>query len=102
MVLIGCRDCQEVGAKTVNVRAQNPFAGKVPEEMRVPISCVGGTSMGSLIGSVYAAGVSTDAMTETLSEIDWDAIFTDDPPRTEKPLRAKRNDDYENLSRLEL
>ena len=74
---------------------------KVLEEMRVPISCVAGTSMGSLVGGAFAAGVSIDEMTRTLRDIDWNAIFTDDPPRTQKPFHAKR-DDYENLSRLEL
>jgi len=74
---------------------------KVLEEMRVPIACIAGTSMGSLVGGAYASGVSIDEMTETLGEIDWNAIFTDDPGRTQKPFRAKR-DDYENLTRLEL
>jgi NTE family protein len=74
---------------------------KVLEEMRVPISCIAGTSMGSLVGGVYAAGLSLEETTAYLSAIDWDAIFTDDPSRTEKPYRAKR-DDYLNLFRLEL
>lgn len=74
---------------------------KVLEEMRVPISCIAGTSMGALVGGVYAAGVPTDRMTEWLGRIDWTALFTDDPPRTEKPFRAKR-DDYENLFRFEV
>ncbi|MFM1892118.1 MAG: hypothetical protein RLZ44_1195, partial [Pseudomonadota bacterium] len=74
---------------------------KVLEELRIPIDCIAGTSMGSLIGGVYAAGVSLDDMTARLAQIDWDEIFTDDPPRTEKPFRAKR-DDYQNLFRLEL
>lgn len=74
---------------------------KVLEEMRIPISCIAGTSMGSLVGGAYAAGVSVDEMTRRIEAIDWKAIFTDDPARTEKPFRAKR-DDYENLFRFEL
>jgi len=74
---------------------------RVLEEMRIPIDCIAGTSMGSLVGGSYAAGVSVDEMTERLSAIDWRDIFTDDPPRDEKPYRAKR-DDHENLFRLEL
>lgn len=74
---------------------------KVLEEMRIPISCIAGTSMGSLVGGVYAAGVSIDEMIDRIGRIDWNALFNDDPPRVEKPFRAKR-DDYENLFRLEL
>jgi NTE family protein len=74
---------------------------KVLEEMRIPIACIAGTSMGALVGGLYAAGVTTDEMTERLARIDWDDLFNDDPARTEKPFRAKR-DDFENLIRLEL
>ncbi|MCP5429442.1 MAG: patatin-like phospholipase family protein [Chromatiaceae bacterium] len=74
---------------------------KVLEEMRIPIACIAGTSMGSLVGGVYASGVPLDEITARLSDIDWDDLFTDDPPRNEKPFRAKR-DDFENLFHLEL
>lgn len=74
---------------------------KVLEEMRIPISCIAGTSMGAIVGGLYAAGVTTGEMTERLGGIDWNDLFDDDPPRTEKPFRAKR-DDFENLFRLEL
>ena len=74
---------------------------RVLEEMRIPIACIAGTSMGSLVGGVYAAGVPLDEITDRLSGIDWDDLFTDDPPRTEKPFRAK-SDDFKNLFHLEL
>ncbi len=31
---------------------------KVLEEMRVPVDCIAGTSMGSLVGGAYASGMS--------------------------------------------
>jgi len=71
------------------------------EEMRIPISCIAGTSMGSLIGGVYATGMPAGEIIERVGRIDWQDTFTDDPPRTEKPFRAKQ-DDYLNLFRLEL
>jgi len=74
---------------------------RVLEEMRIPISCIAGTSMGALVGGTYASGVSLDEMSDRIGTIDWNAIFSDDPQRVEKPFRAKR-DDYENLARLEL
>ena len=74
---------------------------KVLEEMRIPVSCIAGTSMGALIGGVYAAGMPLDELTGRVARIDWDDTFNDDPPRTEKPFRAKR-DDFFNLFPLEL
>jgi NTE family protein len=74
---------------------------KVLEEMRIPISCIAGTSMGSLVGGIYASGMPVDEMVERVEAIAWDDLFTDDPPRQEKPFLAKR-DDYENLFGFEL
>lgn len=74
---------------------------KVLEEMRIPISCIAGTSMGSLVGGIYASGMPLDEMTERVEAIEWDGLFSDDPPRSEKPFLAKR-DDYENLFDFEL
>jgi NTE family protein len=74
---------------------------KVLEELRIPIACIAGTSMGSLIGGVYAAGLPLDAITDRLAGLDWNELFTDDPPRIEKPYRAKR-DDFENLFNFEV
>ena len=71
------------------------------ERMRIPIDCIAGTSMGALIGGGYAAGVSIDEMEARLARTDWNALFVDDPPRTEWPFREKR-DDVENLFRFEL
>jgi len=71
------------------------------ERMRVPIDCIAGTSMGALVGGVYASGVTTDAIIDRLSRVDWDQLFVDDPPRDQKPFRAKK-DDYLNLFHFEL
>ncbi|MGD8909715.1 MAG: patatin-like phospholipase family protein [Chromatiales bacterium] len=74
---------------------------KVLEEMRIPISCIAGTSMGSLVGGIYATGMPLDEMERRVATMQWEDLFTDDPPRSEKPFLAKR-DDYENLFDLEL
>ncbi len=59
------------------------------EELRVPIDCVAGTSMGSIIGGLYAAGMTPKDMEQTLQRIDWPKIFIDGPPRADLPFRAK-------------
>ncbi len=60
------------------------------EELQVPIDCIAGTSMGSIIGGLYASGMSPAEMRETLSKINWPAVFTDGPPRADLPFRTKQ------------
>lgn len=62
---------------------------KMLEELRVPIDCVAGTSMGSIIGGLYASGMTAGGMDETLGKIDWLQVFTDGPPRADLPFRTK-------------
>ena len=56
---------------------------KTLEEMRVPVDCIAGTSMGSIIGGLYASGMSPEQMSEAVQRIDWPAAFTDGPPRAD-------------------
>src|SRR6478672_4198134 len=60
---------------------------KVLEEMRVPISCVTGTSMGAVVGGAYAAGTPSAELEAFVRRADWDEIFRDSPPRTEISTR---------------
>ncbi len=63
---------------------------KVLEEMRIPIDCVAGTSMGSIIGGLYASGMTVDDMEQTLARINWPEVFRDGPPRADLPFRTKQ------------
>ncbi|MDG4554053.1 MAG: patatin-like phospholipase family protein [Candidatus Competibacter sp.] len=60
------------------------------EEMRIPVDCVAGTSMGSIIGGLYASGMTPSDMDATLKRIDWPEVFTDGPPRADLPWRTKQ------------
>ena len=62
---------------------------QVLEEMRVPVDCVVGTSMGALVGATYAAGVGPKDMREVLQATDIGALFVDEPPRSQIPQRVK-------------
>jgi len=64
---------------------------KTLEAMRVPVDCIAGTSMGSIIGGLYASGMSPEQMSEAVQRIDWPAAFTDGPPRTDLPFRIKED-----------
>ncbi|HAS52537.1 MAG TPA: hypothetical protein DCS21_12675, partial [Gammaproteobacteria bacterium] len=63
---------------------------KILEELRIPIDCIAGTSMGSIIGGLYASGMTPDQMERALKKIDWPAAFKDGPPRPDLPFRTKQ------------
>ncbi len=44
---------------------------KVLEELRVPVHCVAGTSMGSIVGGGFAAGATPNEMQRLMTETDW-------------------------------
>ena len=44
---------------------------KYLEEMGIPVDYVAGTSMGSIIGGLYALGYSPDEMAKLIGEMDW-------------------------------
>ncbi len=69
---------------------------KVLEELRVPISCVTGTSMGAIVGATFAAGTPPAEMEKMVLAANWDEIFRDRPPRDEIAVRRKI-DDYKTL-----
>jgi NTE family protein len=73
---------------------------KVLEEMRIPISCITGTSMGAIVGGTYASGRSADEMAKIVVSARWDEIFRDSPPRKEIAVRRKF-DDYKTLFKPE-
>lgn len=62
------------------------------ERLRVPVDFVAGTSMGAIVGGLYAAGLSTDDMKKVLVDIDWDEIFRDRPEREFLSRRRKFDD----------
>lgn len=73
---------------------------KVLEELRVPIDIITGTSMGAIVGGMYAYGYSVDEIERLLAETDWDTSFSDEPPRQNRSLRRKQ-DDYKFLIKQE-
>ncbi len=65
---------------------------QVLEEMRVPVDLVVGTSMGSLVGGLYASGYSPESIEASILALDWREVFTDRPPRKNIPFRRKQDD----------
>jgi NTE family protein len=69
---------------------------KVLEEMRIPISCVTGTSMGSIVSGAFAVGRTPADIEKMVLATDWNEVFRDNPPRQEISIRRKA-DDYKTL-----
>ncbi|KFB76436.1 MULTISPECIES: patatin-like phospholipase family protein [Candidatus Accumulibacter] len=65
---------------------------EVLEKMRVPVDCVAGTSMGGLVAGAYAAGLKPAMMRTELAKADWDDLFQDDPPYSQRSFRKKALD----------
>src|SRR5688572_21028356 len=62
---------------------------KVLEELRVPIDCLVGTSMGAIIGGAWASGTSAADIEQLVRAIDWNQVLDDDLPRPDRSARAK-------------
>ena len=69
---------------------------KVLDEMRIPISCVTGTSMGSIVSGAFAVGRSPADIEQMVLATNWNEIFRDKPSRAEISTRRKV-DDYKTL-----
>jgi NTE family protein len=61
----------------------------VLEELRVPVDCLVGTSVGAIIGASYAAGRSPAEIERMIRGADWDRLLSDDPPRAQRSAYAK-------------
>lgn len=74
---------------------------KVLDEMRIPIDAIAGTSMGAVVGGLYASGMPAADIEKLLRSVNWEDAFRDRPPREELGYRRKQ-DDREFLVRYAL
>ena len=74
---------------------------KVLRDARVPVDLVVATSMGSIVGGAYAAGLTPEEMEKQVRDADWDQIFSDRAPREYLSFRRKE-DDLRLIGRSEL
>jgi NTE family protein len=66
---------------------------KVLEQMRVPVDAIAGTSMGAVVGGLYATGLSARDIEKIMTSINWQDAFRDRPPREDLDLRRKEEDE---------
>ncbi len=65
---------------------------KVLDELRVPVDAIAGTSMGAVVGGLYASGLTGKEVESVMSSLDWQDAFRDRPPRTDLTFRRKQED----------
>lgn len=67
------------------------------EEHHIPIDYVTGTSMGGLVGGLYATGHSPAEMRQIINEINWDKVLSGQTPFQDLSFRRKQDaHDYPN------
>lgn len=74
---------------------------KVLEQLRVPIDAIAGTSMGAVVGGLYASGMTAEEIDAALTSIDWEDAFRDRPARSLLNFR-RRSEDSDFLVQLPL
>jgi len=65
---------------------------KALEEQGIKIDAIAGTSMGAVVGGLYASGYKVDELEKLALSIDWQAALSDAPPREDVPFRRKQDD----------
>ncbi|MBC3422288.1 MULTISPECIES: patatin-like phospholipase family protein [unclassified Pseudomonas] len=65
---------------------------KALEEQGVRIDAIAGTSMGAVVGGLYASGYSIEELEHLARTLDWQQALSDAPPRKDVPFRRKQDD----------
>ncbi|HMD73226.1 MAG TPA: patatin-like phospholipase family protein, partial [Steroidobacteraceae bacterium] len=65
---------------------------KVLEQLKIPVDCIAGTSMGAIVGGLYASGMSPERIEAKMNSVDWQEAFRDAPPRKDLAFRRKQDD----------
>ncbi|MCB2018252.1 MAG: patatin-like phospholipase family protein [Hydrogenophaga sp.] len=65
---------------------------KVLEEAHVPVDFIVGTSMGAIVGGLYAAGMEPVELAKEVGAVDWGGLFQRSEPRENLSQRLKEED----------
>lgn len=61
------------------------------ERMHIPVDAIAGTSMGAIVGGLYASGMSVDDLETLVAEMDWADAMSDEPERSDLRFRRKQD-----------
>jgi NTE family protein len=65
---------------------------RVLEEMHIPVDAVAGTSIGAVVGGLYASGLSAGQIKDVLDSVDWADAFSDRPARRGLNFHRRQED----------
>jgi NTE family protein len=65
---------------------------KVLDDLHLHVDAIAGTSMGAVVGGLYASGMSGRAIEKLLASVDWQDAFRDRPARADLAFRRKQED----------
>ena len=71
---------------------------KVIDSLGIKVDYISGTSMGAVVGGLYASGYNAHQLDSIFSSIDIDALLQDYTPRESKSFYEKRNDEIYALT----
>ncbi len=114
LLLFSCIDARLLDAQETGVSPATPVANQRPrvglalsgggalglaeigvirwmEENHIPVDRVAGTSMGSIIGAMYASGMSPAEMQDFAGKINWDEAMRPEPTYQQLSYRRKQD-----------
>ena len=62
---------------------------KVLEEQNIPIDVIAGTSMGAIVGSLYASGIKAAELEKIVNTLEWAELFDDEISRRDQGFHRK-------------
>ena len=65
---------------------------KVLEQLQIPIDVITGTSMGAIVGGLYASGMRADELEREMRAVQWGEVFTSRVARQQLSQRRKEED----------
>jgi NTE family protein len=71
---------------------------KVLEEVGIKVDYIGGASMGSIIGGLYAANYNSDSLTRIAHDLNWISFFNNEADRDKFSFREKEEKDRYHFS----
>ena len=66
---------------------------KMLDDLHVPIDAIAGTSMGAVVGGLYASGYSAREIESIMTSVNWQEAFRDRPTRTDLTFRRKEEEE---------
>jgi hypothetical protein len=66
---------------------------KMLDDLHVPVDAIAGTSMGAVVGGLYASGYSAREIETIMTSVNWQDAFRDRPTRTDLTFRRKEEEE---------